>query len=377
MCPCVAAGADGRAASLCARAIRYEQDRIDGRRDKESLDPAHERRECPSNKENDMHRTMIAASTILLALATQAAAQDWPTRPMTLVVPFSAGGGVDVSARIQAQRMGELLGQTIIVENVGAAAGMAGSLRVARAAPDGYTFLIGNSGTHAYNQSLYKNPLYDAAADFSPVGLATESPRILIARKDLPVANLREFIAYAKANQSKMQFGSAGIGTGTHLPCALLNRAIGVEVTHIPYRGAGPAMQDLIAGRIDYMCDTIQAGAAQANAQTVKGIALLSAKRAAVVAQLATSAEQGLAGVEASVWNAFFLPKATPEPIVRRLNAAMNDMLENPTLRRRLEDLGLEIVAPERRSPEYLAKFVREEVERWGRLIKAAGISAD
>jgi tripartite-type tricarboxylate transporter receptor subunit TctC len=174
-----------------------------------------------------------------------------------------------------------------------------------------------------------------------------------------------------------MQFGSAGVGSGTHLPCVLLNRAIGIEVTHVPYRGAGPAMQDLIAGRIDYMCDTIQSGAAQARAQTVKGLAVMSAKRVPVIAELATSGEQGLAGVEASVWNAFFLPKGTPEPIVRRLNKAMSDMLDNPAVRKRLEDLGLEIVAPERRSAEYLAKFLPEEIERWGRVIRSAGISAD
>jgi tripartite-type tricarboxylate transporter receptor subunit TctC len=315
--------------------------------------------------------------TASIALTGVAAAQGWPTRPVTLIVPFAPGGGIDSSARIQAQHMGELLGQAMVVENIGAAAGMAGSARVAKAAPDGYTLLIGNTGTHAYNQWLYKSPLYDSAADFTPVGLVSESPRILIARKDLPVSNLREFIAYAKANQSRMQFGSAGVGSGTHLPCVLLNRAIGIDVTHIPYRGAGPAMQDLIAGRIDYMCDTIQAGAVQVKAQTVKGIAVMSAKRVPVVAELATSGEQGLAGVEASVWNAFFLPKGTPEPIVRRLNKAMSDMLDNPSVRKRLEELGLEIVAPERRSPEYLAKFLPQEIERWGRVIRAAGISAD
>ena len=324
---------------------------------------------------------MKAAPALLLlaglGLSGVATAQAWPARPITLVVPFAPGGGIDASARIQAQHIGELLGQAIVVENIGAAAGMAGSARVAKAAPDGYTFLIGNSGTHAYNQSLYKKPLYDAAVDFTPVGLATESPRILIARKDLPVSGLAEFIAYAKANQAKMQFGSAGVGSGTHLPCVLLNRALGIEVTHVPYRGAGPAMQDLIAGRIDYMCDTIQAGAVQVKAQAVKGLAVMSAKRAPVVAELATTGEQGLAGVEASVWNAFFLPKGTPDPIVRRLNRAMNDMLDNPGIRKRLEELGLEIVGPERRSPEYLAKFVPEEVERWGRVIRAAGISAD
>ena len=272
-----------------------------------------------------MHRTMIATSTILLALATHAAAQDWPTRPMTLVVPFSAGGGVDVSARIQAQRMGELLGQTIIVENVGAAAGMAGGQRVAKAAPDGYTFLIGNTGTHAFNQSLYKKPLYNAATDFQPVGLVSESPRILVARKDLPVNNLKEFIAYIKANESKMQFGSAGVGSGTHLPCVLFNLAIGANVTHVPYRGEGPVMQDLIGGRIDYMCATIQSGAAQAKEGTVKGIAVMAEKRVPIIPDLATTGEQGLPGVEASVWNAFFLPKGTPDPIVRKLNKAMSD----------------------------------------------------
>jgi putative tricarboxylic transport membrane protein len=367
----------GRPRRPSARAVRYEQDRSDGHRDKESLDPAHEGRECPSNKENDMHRTMIATSTILLALATQAAAQDWPTRPMTLVVPFSAGGGVDVSARIQAQRMGELLGQTIIVENVGAAAGMAGGQRVAKAAPDGYTFLIGNSGTHAFNQSLYKKPLYNAATDFQPVGLVSESPRILIARKDLPVNNLKEFIAYIKANESKMQFGSAGVGSGTHLPCLLFNLAIGANPTHVPYRGEGPVMQDLIGGRVDYMCATIQSGAAQAKEGTVKGIAVMSDKRVPIIPDLATTGEQGLAGVEASVWNAFFLPKGTPDPIVRKLNKAMSDTIDDPAIRKRLEELGLEIATPERRSPEYLAKLVPQEIERWGKPIREGGVSAD
>jgi len=328
-------------------------------------------------QEGTMLGTIISILAASIALTGAAAAQNWPTRTLTLIIPFAPGGGIDSSARIQAQQMGELLGQTIIAENVGAAAGMVGGLRVAKAEPDGYTFLIGNTGTHAYNQALYKKPLYNAATDFTPVGLVSESPRILIARKDLPVGNLREFIAYATANQAKMQYGSAGVGSGTHLPCALLNRAIGVDVTHVPYRGAGPAMQDLIAGRIDYMCDTIQTGATQAKAQTVKGIAVMSMKRVAIIADLATSGEQGLPGVEASVWNAFFLPKGTPETIVRRLNKAMSDTLDNPSVRKRLEDLGLEIVPPERRSPEYLAKFLPEEIERWGKVIRAAGISAD
>src|SRR5215813_8856913 len=324
-----------------------------------------------------MRKMMLTAFAAVIVLVGASFAQDWPTHPITLVIPFAAGGGIDASGRIQAQHMGELLGQTIVVENVGAAAGMAGSQRVAKSPPDGYTFLMGNTGTHAYNQTLYKKPLYNAIDDFQPVGLMTESPRILLARKDLPVNNLQEFIAYVKAHQASMQFGSAGVGSGTHLPCVLLNLALGVNVTHVPYRGAGPVMQDLIGGRIDYMCDTIQTGAAQASAKAVKGIAVLSPKRVPIIPDLPTSTEQGLPGVEATVWNAFFFPKGTPDPIVRRLNKAMNDMLEEPAMRKRLEDFGLEILPPEQRSPEYLAKFLPQDVERWSKVIKAAGIGAD
>ena len=321
--------------------------------------------------------TAVRTLSFLLLLSAGAAAQDWPTRPMTLIVPFGAGGGIDTSARIQALKMGELLGQSIIVENVGAAAGMTGGARVANAAPDGYMLLIGNTGTHAFNQSLYKKPLYNAVTDFQPVGLVTESPRILIARKDFPANNLQEFVAYLKANQSKLQYGSAGVGSGTHLPCALFNQTLGLDITHVPYRGEGPVMQDLIGGRIDYMCATIQSGATQAKEGAVKGIAVMAEKRVPIIPDLATSGEQGISGVEASVWNAFFLPKGTPDPIVRKLNKAMSDAIDNPAIRKRLEELGLEIVAPERRTPEYLAKYVPAEVERWGKAIRAAGISID
>jgi len=324
-----------------------------------------------------MQKTTIAAAAALWGLAGAAAAQDWPARPITLVVPFAAGGGVDVSARIQAQRMSEMLGQSIIVENVGAAAGMAGGQRVAKAAPDGYTLLIGNTGTHAYNQSLYKRPLYDAAADFQPVGLVSESPRALIARKDLPATDLKELIAYLKANEKTAQFASAGVGSGTHLPCVLFNSAIKANVTHIPYRGEGPALQDLIGGRVDYMCATIQTGAAQVKQGNVKGIAVMAAHRVPIIPDLPTTGEQGLPGVEASVWNAFFLPKGAPDAIVRKLNTVMSATLDDPAIRGRLSELGLEIVPPERRSPEYLAQFLPQEIERWAKVVRDAGISAD
>jgi tripartite-type tricarboxylate transporter receptor subunit TctC len=311
----------------------------------------------------------------LSALTASAAAQDWPSRNITLVVPFAAGGGIDTSARVQALALTEILGQAVVVENIGAAGGTIGSARVAKAAPDGYTLLIGNSGTHAYSQSLYAKRPYDAAADFEPIGLVSESARILIARKDFPANNLQEFIAYAKAHRANMQYGSAGVGSGTHLPCALLNTAMGVDIVHVPYRGAGNAMQDLLGGRIDYMCDTIQTGAEQVKSGTVKGIAVMADRRVTTVADLATTGEQGLQGVEATVWNAFFFPKGTPAPIVRRMNKALGDMVERPDIRARLEELGLVVVPPQQRTPEYLAEFLPKEIERWRAVIKAAGIS--
>jgi tripartite-type tricarboxylate transporter receptor subunit TctC len=324
-----------------------------------------------------MRKTAVVATAALIALTGTMSAQEWPSRPITMIIPFAPGGGVDASGRIQAQRMGELLGQTIVVENVGAAAGTVGSLRVARATPDGYTFLMGNSGTHAYSQGLRKSPPYNSVTDFAPVGLVTESPRILLARKDLPVKNLQEFVKYVKANQAKMQFGSAGVGSGTHLPCELLNATLGVKVTHVPFKGAAPVMQELIAGRIDYFCDTIQTGAAQAKAGSVKGLAVMAPRRVPIIADLATTGEQGVAGVEATVWNGFFFPKGTPDAIVRRMNKAMNTAIEDPAMRKRLEELGLEILPAEQRTPEYLAKYLADDVARWKKVIVQAGIPVE
>src|SRR5215470_4043834 len=197
---------------------------------------------------------LLGFSILAAASIGGAAAQDWPTRPLTMVAPAAAGSANDVVARILTPRLSELLGQQVIVENLGGAGGMTGAARVARAAPDGYQFVFGNVGTHAASQTLYEKPLYNAAIDFAPVALVAEQPIVLIARRDYPANNLQDFVAYAKANQAKMQYGSAGVGSAVHLACALLNAAIGVEITHLPYRGGNPAMQDLIAGRTDYQC---------------------------------------------------------------------------------------------------------------------------
>ncbi len=322
-------------------------------------------------------RMALAVAAALTGFTATAPAQDWPTRPITLIVPFAPGGGVDASARLQALVIGEVLGQTIVVENVGAAAGTIGTGRVAKAAPDGYTMLIGNSGTQVYSQSLYKKRPYDSVTDFEPVALVTESPRILVARNGLPVKNLQELVAYTKANQDKMQYSSAGVGSGTHLPCALFNFALGVNVTHVPYRGEGPALQDVIADRIDYMCTTIQSGAAQARQGSVKGIAVMSPRRAAVIPDLATTGEQGVPGVEATVWNGFFFPKGTPKPIVDKMQKAIETMIARPEIRQKMESLGLEILPPKQRTPAYLAQFLKTDVERWGKVIKDADISVE
>jgi len=319
----------------------------------------------------------LAASAVLASVVTPAAAQEWPSRTITLIVPFAPGGGIDASARFQALILGEILGQTIVVENVGAAAGTIGSGRVAKATPDGYTFLVGNSGTHVYSQSLYKKRPYDAAEDFEPIGMVTDSPRLLVARKGLPVNNLKELVAHMKANQANMQYSSAGVGSGTHLPCAMLNHTLGVKITNVPYRGEGPALQDVVADRIDYMCTTIQSGAVQAKQNTVKGIAVMAPRRAAIVPNIPTTGEQGLPGVEATVWNGFFFPKGTPKPIVDKMNKALETMISRPDMRQKLEGLGLEILPPEQRTPAYMTKFIKEDIERWGKVIKAAGISVD
>ena len=305
-----------------------------------------------------------------------AAAQSWPSRPLSMVVPLAAGGAGDVLARILASRLAELLGQQVIVENVGGAGGMMGASRVAKAAPDGYQFVVGSVGTHAASQTLYEKPLYNAATDFAPVALIAEQPIVLIARRDYPANNLQDFIAYAKANQAKMQYGSAGVGSAVHLACALLNAELGVKITHVPYRGGNPAMQDLIAGRTDYQCALPADAMPQIASKTVKAISILSLDRSPTLPTLASAHEQGLTNFTASVWSAFFFPKGTPAAIVRKLNEATVATLETPGVQTKLRDMGATVVAPMRRSPEYLRHFVESEIAKWAAVIKAAGISA-
>jgi tripartite-type tricarboxylate transporter receptor subunit TctC len=320
---------------------------------------------------------VAAGAAALPAMPRIARAQAFPTRPITLIVPFAAGGTFDVMGRIIAVRMSEILGQQVVIENTTGAGGIVGVNRVVNAAPDGYTILLGTSGTHAYNQTIYKKRRYDAVNDFTPVTLFSEQPMVLEVRKDLPASTIPEFAALLKRNGAKMQYGSAGAGTTTHLACALLNSVIGAEVTHVPYRGSAPASNDLIGGQIDYLCGNLGAATPLITGKQVKAIAVLSRARSPLMPDLPSAHEQGLNGVDITTWTAIFLPKGAPRAIVDKLNEVTHATMETPAIKSRMLEIGVTGVASDRRSPEYLAKFVADEIARWEGPIKSAGLQVD
>jgi len=318
--------------------------------------------------------TRLILTALLAIFVTPIRAETWPNRPLTMVVPFATGGPIDAVARILQSALSDALQQQVIVENVGGAGGMIGAARVAKSAPDGYQFVLGNVGTHAVSQTLYKTPFYNSMTDFSPVVLVADLSLVLVARKDLPANNLREFIAYAKANQKTMQFASAGAGSATHLGCALINARIGIDVTHVPYRGGAPAMQDLIAQRVDYLCIDTPTAIPQIESGAIKPIAILSRGRSPSLPNVASVHEQGLADFEAANWTALFLPKNTPAFIVQKLHDATVAAMNNPTVQKRFKEDGIDLVADERRSSAYLAQFVSDEIAKWAGPIKSSGL---
>jgi tripartite-type tricarboxylate transporter receptor subunit TctC len=317
----------------------------------------------------------FAFACLMGLLAGPVAAEDWPTRSVTMVVPFAPGGGTDVLGRIVARRLSETLGQQVIVENLGGAGGMIGSAHVVHAAPDGYEFDLG-SRADAINQTLYKHPLYNLKEDLVPVVLVADQPMILLARKDLPVNGLQDFIAYVKKNQATLRSGSAGIGSTGYVDCALLNQAIGVKVQDIPYRGGGPAIQDLIAQQFDYFCTLSPTGVPPVQGGLVKGIAALGGKRLPSLPELPTAIEQGMP-FEASTWFAFFVPKGTPAAIVKKLHDATVAAINTPAVREQLVTTGTFVVAPERQSTEYLQNMIGPEIEKNGAPLRAAGMSIE
>jgi len=321
-------------------------------------------------------RASAMALVVVLQATGPAAAQTWPTRPITLVVGFAPAGGTDVLARIIAKRLSEILGQQVIIENVGGAGGMVGSARVVKAAPDGYTIVMGTRAD-AINQTLYKKPLYDFKTDLLPVVLIADQPMVMIARPDIPAAGLQDLIVYIKKNQDTVKFASAGAGSTGHLDCVRFHTAIGVNVTHIPYRGGGPVMQDLIAGRVDYTCTLTATAIPQIEGKLVKPIAVFVSDRLPMLPNLPTAKEQGFADVEASTWFGFMVPKGTPAPVIQRLREATIAAMNTPSVQEQLLRSGSLVVAPERRTTEFFRQYVLDEIERNAAPIRATGASIE
>jgi tripartite-type tricarboxylate transporter receptor subunit TctC len=324
-----------------------------------------------------MLKTISAVLVGVGAIAAPAAAQQWPTGPVTMIIPFAAGGPTDVLGRIVGERISKSLGQQVVIENVGGAGGMTGSARVAKASPNGNTFGIGTVGTHAQGQTLYARPLYDAATDFQPAILIAQVPIGLLTKNALPATDMKSFIAHAKANEGKLNFASAGTGSATHLACVLFNAAAGIKAAHVPYKGTGPAMNDLVGGQVDYLCEIMSTAKPQVESKTVKALALFNTTRSPALPDLATADEQGMKGFEAYTWNAFFLPKGTPADIVGKLNAVTTEAMDDPSVAKRLTDLGAVIVDKDKRSPEYLGQFVKAEIEKWAKPIKESGAKVE
>jgi tripartite-type tricarboxylate transporter receptor subunit TctC len=322
-----------------------------------------------------MLKIMLAIAG-LGVVAMPAAAQEFPARPVTLMMPYAAGGPGDTITRIIGQGMGKVLGSQFVVENTAGAGGTVGTAKVAAAAPDGHSLLVMHFG-HAANTALYRNLRYDAVRDFEPIGLIAESPMALVAKKNFPAGNLRDFVAHVKANSARVTHGHAGIGSASHLCGLLFFSATGTTVTSIPYKGTGPALNDLIGGQFDFMCDQTLNVLQSVNAGLIKAHAATTKARLAVAPDLPTTAEAGLPGVEITVWFGLWAPKATPQPVIEKLSAALREALKDPEVKNRLAVAGAETVAVERATPEALRTHLRSEIDKWVPIIHKAGISAE
>nr|WP_245434518.1 tripartite tricarboxylate transporter substrate-binding protein [Pseudolabrys taiwanensis] len=319
---------------------------------------------------------MIGRGLLLaaFAVATFGAAQaqsDYPKRNITMIVPFAAGGPTDVVARIVSDHMARTLGQTILIENVVGAGGTTGAGRAARASNDGYTVIMGHMGTHAAAVALYANLSYKPDVDFEPVGLAAGTPILILTKKDFPAKDLKEFVAYVKANNTKLNMAHAGVGSVSHTTCLLLSSILQVKPIAVPFNGTGPAMNALVGGQVDYMCDQIVNAVPQIQAGTIRAFAIGTPERSPVLPDVPTTTEAGLPQYQASAWNAVFAPKGTPKEVTQKLADALDKALDDPAVRKRLLDLGSDIPGKDRRGPQALGTLVKGEIDKWTPIIKA------
>lgn len=319
-----------------------------------------------------MVATFLAMAALAGAQAQDNPTKDYPARTVTVIVPFAAGGPADITGRIVADIFTRHLGQKFVVENVGGAGGTTGTLRAARAAPDGYTILSGHLGTNALAPAFYPNLGYDPQRDFAPIGLTAEYPEVLVARKDFPANNLKEFVAYAKANPDKLNVGHAGLGSVSYIGCLLLHSAIGIKPAMIPFTGTAPVLNAMLAGQVDYECDPVLGTLGQVQAGNVKALAVAARKRSPLLPDVPTSHEQGLPEFDIAPFYAVFVPAGTPQGIVDKLADALGKGLAEEAVQKRLAELGAESVEQSRRGPKALADFVRSEAARLLPILKAA-----
>ena len=321
--------------------------------------------------------TGLVAGLILALSSFHAPAQDFPARPITVIVPFAAGGPTDVIARIVTDNMARSLGQTFVIENVVGAGGTTGVVRAKRANPDGYTIVMGHMGTHAAAPALYPNLAYDPMNDFEPIGLAAGTPVLILAKKDFPAKDLKEFVSHVKANEKKLNMAHAGVGSVSFTTCLLLNSILNVKPTSIPFQGTGPSMNALIGGQVDFMCDQIVNAVPQVKAGTIKAYAIGTPERNPALPDLPTSMEAGLPEFQASAWNALFAPKGTPKAAVEKLAAALDRALDDENTRKRLLELGSDLPNKDGRGPQALANLVKTEIAKWTPIIKSAGTATN
>jgi tripartite-type tricarboxylate transporter receptor subunit TctC len=312
----------------------------------------------------------------LFLVVSQAYTQEYPTKVITLVVPFAAGGPTDTVARLLGVPMAKALKQQIIIENVGGAGGTIAASRVAKVAPDGYTILIHHIGM-ATAPALYRKLPYNPMTDFEPIGLINEVPMTLVAKKDFPAKDLQELIAYVKANKESVNYANAGLGAASHLCGMLFMTAIQTEVTTVPYRGTGPAMNDLLGGQVDFMCDQTTNTVSQIKAQKIQVYGVTAKNRVPSLPDVPTMEEAGLKGFEIAIWHALYAPKGTPKPVIDKLTEALQEALQDATVKQRFADLGTEPVAADRATPEALRKHLQAEIDKWGPIINKAGVYAD